>query len=144
MWRRGVLPLLLCGMLTPSACSRQADSAPPLDPAFSVPTAVRPEAEILKPVEGDTVDSPFEVVGRAPVGEGRTVAVQVKSEAPDGQWRWIGNLAMEVSDDGRFQGEVSYSLPEAAPGALQLVVVDDGTGAVLESTEIPLELKASP
>ncbi len=144
MSRRWVLPLALCGTLVASACSRQADSAPPLDPAFTVPTAVRPEAEILQPIEGDTVSSPFEVVGRAPVGEGRTVAVQVKTRGPDGEWRWIGNSAMDVGDDGRFEGEVTYTLVEAAPGALQLVLVDEETGAVLESVEFPIELEPSP
>ena len=144
MSRFFLLALCCTGALLLSGCSRQSDDSPPLDPAFALPTPEPLAARISNPSEGDSLVSPFVVSGRAPDGQGNTVAVQVKSLTPEGEWRWIGNLALDVDEGGRFEGEVSYSLADAAPGALELLVIDQESGTVLETTEVSVELGPSP
>jgi hypothetical protein len=144
MWARRILPLLSCCTLVLWGCTRQSAGEPPLDPAFALPTDVPSPLGIERPAEGDRLESPFLVRGTAPTGQDLTVAVQVKSRADDGEWRWLGNQALDVDEEGRFEGEVAYSLEASAPGAVELMIIDQESGSVLETSEVGVELDPSP
>lgn len=147
MSARALVTLSIIAALTLAACTRSSDEATPDDPAFAPASHTGPVAEVgialEQPADGASVGSPVVVSGVAQVDPGRTMAAQVRSREADGSWRWLGNGALALEADGRFEGEVAYSLAGAAAGVLEVLVVDPASGTVLQRTEVEVDLEPS-
>ncbi|RIL06780.1 hypothetical protein DCC79_15200 [bacterium] len=144
LWLAGALALAGCTRARPFPTGVASSTAlpPPAAAAASpAPTAV---VELAEPTAGTAVTSPIRISGTARLAAGRTLAAQVFSRSPDGGLRWRGNARLDVDADGRFTGTVTYTLPIASPGLLELAVVDAADGRVLERRASEIALAAAP
>lgn len=140
-WGRGphaVIPLLLVGALTLAACQRARPTAPGSSAAVSQPL------RISEPTAGQAVGSPLTVVGEVRLEPSQALVGMVYSQEPGGSPRWRGNARIAVSEDGRFSGSIAYTADQAAPGFVELAVLDSAAGTTLISRRVEVQLGAAP
>lgn len=143
---------VICLVLILAGCTRARPFPTGVTPATALPSPVAAVAapeptavvQLVEPTAGITVTSPIRLSGVAQLAPGRALAAQVFSRSPDGGLRWRGNTRLDVGSDGRFSGVVTYTLPIASPGLLELAVIDVANGRVVDRQASEIALTSTP
>jgi len=140
-----VLIVVFCGALLSVGCTRSRTGSPAGEESQLTPAARSASASITvtRPSSGVEVSSPIKVEGTVVLPSGRAVAAQVKSRDPDGELLWRGNGSLDADAAGYYEGEVAYVLEDAAPGIVEVLIIDPASGTVFERQEVEVSLLPS-
>jgi hypothetical protein len=129
-------------ILITAACTR---ARPTVVPPTALPAEAAQSAQLSldSPQPGSRLGAPIILAGQALLEPGQMLVGQVSSR-DGGQLRWRGNARIEPDSTGRFEGEVGYTLAEAAAGQVELMVIDAASGTVIDRRAIEVQLDAAP
>jgi hypothetical protein len=126
-----------------AGCTRSRTARDAAAPVASPSPTATPSLVITRPEAGTAVGAPLTVAGELTAAGERTLAAVVYLREADGALQWRGNGPLTLRG-ATFTGTVSYTLDAAAPGVIEVMVIDPVTGTVLDRRSVSVELKPAP